>query len=109
MQLEDSHANKRKRVVIRKMPLGSWRHSLAEDTEESFIKELRFWGACVAQSAKCLPRDFGSGHDLTVHEFKPHIGLCAGHAEPAWDSLSPSPPLSAPLLLTHSLFLSKNK
>ena len=27
---------------------------------------------------------------LTVHEFKPHIGLCADSAEPAWVSLSPS-------------------
>ena len=26
--------------------------------------------------------DFGSGHDLTVHEFKPHVGLCADSSEP---------------------------
>ena len=26
--------------------------------------------------------DFGSGHDLTVHEFKPCIGLCVDSSEP---------------------------
>ena len=26
--------------------------------------------------------DFGSGHDLTVREFEPHIGLCADSSEP---------------------------
>ena len=34
-------------------------------------------------------------------EFEPHIGLCAGRSEPAWDSLSPS--LSAPPPLMRSL------
>ena len=34
--------------------------------------------------------DFGSGHDLTVCVFKPHVGLCADSAEPVWDSLSSS-------------------
>ena len=42
----------------------------------------------MAQSVKCLILDFGSGHDLTVHEFEPRIRLCADSAEPAWDSLS---------------------
>ena len=36
-----------------------------------------------------------SGHDLTVGEFEPHIGLFAVSAEPASDPLSPS--FSAPL------------
>ena len=33
-----------------------------------------------------------SGHDLTVHEFESHIGLCADSPglEPASDSVSPS-------------------
>ena len=31
-----------------------------------------------------------SGHDLVVHEFKPHIRLAAVSAEPASDPLSPS-------------------
>ena len=26
--------------------------------------------------------DFGSGHDLTVHEFEPRVGLCADLSEP---------------------------
>ena len=55
--------------------------------------------------------DFGSGHDLTVLEFEPHVGLRADSVEPAWDSLSPSP--SAPPLLACSislfLSLSQNK
>ena len=38
-------------------------------------------------------------------EFESCMGLCAGSAEPAWDSLSPS--LSALPLLTLSLSLSK--
>ena len=34
--------------------------------------------------------DFSSGLDLTVCEFKPHIGLCADGVKPPWNSLSPS-------------------
>ena len=26
--------------------------------------------------------DFGSGHDLGVHEFEPRVGLCADSSEP---------------------------
>ena len=33
--------------------------------------------------------DFGSGHDFTVREFEPHIGLSAVSAEPASDPLFP--------------------
>ena len=29
-----------------------------------------------------LSIDFGSGHDLVVPEFKPHLGLCADSSEP---------------------------
>ena len=50
----------------------------------------------MAQSVKHPTLDFGSGHDLTVHEFEPHIGA-VDSAGPAWDSLS------APPLLSHSL------
>ena len=49
-------------------------------------------GARGVQSAKRPTLGFGSGHDLTVREFKPHIGLCADSAESAWDSLSPPLP-----------------
>ena len=45
--------------------------------------------------------NFDSGHDLTVHEFKPCIQLSTDSTEPAVDSLSPS--LSAPPLVMLSL------
>ena len=51
-------------------------------------------GTWVAQSVGCLTLDFGSGHDLMVHEFELLVGLCADSLEPPWDSVSPS--LSAP-------------
>ena len=57
----------------------------------------------MAQSVKCPTLGFGSGHDLTVHGFKPHFRLCAGSAEPAWDSLFL--PLSLPPLHCVSLNL----
>ena len=63
----------------------------------------------MAQSAKRLTLDLGSGNDLTVHGFKPRIRLCAECVEPAWDSVSPSlsaPPLLALSLLSLSLSLS---
>ena len=47
-------------------------------------------GAQVALPVKHPTLDLSSGHDLTVREFKPHIGLCADGVEPAWDSVSPS-------------------
>ena len=63
-------------------------------------------GAWVAQPIKHLTLGFGSGSDLMVHEFEPgEFKLCAVSAEPAWDSLSPSP--SAPPLLTLSVSFSK--
>ena len=43
----------------------------------------------MAQLVKCLTPDLGSGHDLTVCDIKPHVGLCTDSVEPAWDSLSP--------------------
>ena len=59
--------------------------------------------AWVAQLVKHPTLGFGSGRDLMVHQFKPHIGLHAESVEPAWESLT----LSTPPLLTHSL--SQNK
>ena len=50
----------------------------------------------MAQSVACLTLDFGSGPDLTVHEFEPHIGLCADNTKLAWD-LSAPPLLALPL------------
>ena len=52
-------------------------------------------------SRLCLTFDFSSGHDLMVHEFKPHVGLHTGSVEPAWDSLSLS--LSISLSLSPTL------
>ena len=41
-----------------------------------FLKN-KHWGAQVAQSVGHLTLGFDSGHDLTVHEFKPHTWLMA--------------------------------
>ena len=54
--------------------------NLFEDTQSG--------GTCTAQLVKCPTLGFSSGHDLPVHEFKPHSGLCADGSEPAWDSVS---------------------
>ena len=59
------------------------------------MKRYESWGAWVAQSGKHPTLDFGSGHDLTVREFEPRVGLCADSSETAWDSFSL--PLSPPL------------
>ena len=40
-------------------------------------------GAWVSQLVKWPTLDFGSGHDLRVHKFEPHVGLCVDSAEPA--------------------------
>ena len=37
----------------------------------------------MAQLVKHLTLNFGSGHDLTVCEMEPRIGLCADSAEAA--------------------------
>ena len=56
----------------------------------------------MAQSVKHPTLGFGSGHDLTVCGFKPHVGLHTDSAGPAWDSLSLSLSLSLPLFLSLS-------
>ena len=58
----------------------------------------------MAQLVKHATLDFSSGHDLTVFEIEPHVGLYDDSAEPTLNSLSL--PLSLPL--PHSLSL-KNK
>ena len=60
----------------------------------------RFGGAWVAKSIKHPTLGFGSGHDLTVHEFEPFIRLCG--VSTAWNSLSPSLPLPCSLSLSLS-------
>ena len=47
--------------------------------------------------------DFGSGHDLTVRGFEPHVGLCADSSEPGAASDSVSFSVSPPLTLCLSL------
>ena len=44
-----------------------------------------------------------------LREFEPGVGLHADRAEPAWDSLSPSPVAPPLLILSLSLSLSQNK
>ena len=39
-------------------------------------------GAWVAQLVKQLILDFGSGHDLTVHECELQVGICAHSEDP---------------------------
>ena len=56
----------------------------------------------MAQLVKRLTLDFSSDHDLEVCDFEPHVGLCAGSVELAWDSLS----LLLSLPLPYSLSLS---
>ena len=51
--------------------------------------------------------DFGPGHDLTVHECEPHMGLTAVSRDPVSDPLSPS--LSVPPPLTRSLSVSQKQ
>ena len=57
----------------------------------------------MAQLVKHPTLGFTSGHDLTVGEFEPHVGLCTDRVDPAWNSLSPLSPSLAHILY---LFLS---
>ena len=57
-------------------------------------------GTWVAQLVKLLTLDFGSGHVLTIQEFKPHVRFCTDSMELAWYFLSTS--LSLPLHSSHS-------
>ena len=62
-------------------------------------------GTWAAQSVKHSTLHFGSGRELMVCEFGPHIRIHADSAEPAWDPLS----LLLPLALRglHSPFRNK--
>ena len=66
-------------------------------------------GTWVAQFAKHLILDFGSGRVLMVCGFEPHVRLYADSAEPAWDYLSPCLSASPPFVHAFSLSLSQNK
>ena len=69
-----------------------------------FIRNENSQGAPAWLSWLSIWLNFGSGHDLTVREFKARIQLCADSAKPAWDFLSPS--LSTLSLLACSLSFS---
>ena len=82
-------------------------HFLDGETE-AWVKELsrikKLFLGCLGGSVGWAS-DFSSGHDLAVHEFEPHVGLCADGSEPGACfgfcvslSLCPSP--------THALALS---
>ena len=71
------------------------------------IENYKNRGAWVAQSVKCSTLDFGSSHDLMVHEIKPCIGLCAVSMEPSWDSLPLSLFPSPSHAVLHTLSLNK--
>ena len=55
-----------------------------------FLRNVRTGAHRTAQSVEHGTLDFGSGHDLMVHEFELRIWLHPDGVEPAWDSLSPS-------------------
>ena len=59
-----------------------------------YIQDLG--GTWVAQLVKCLTPDFGSGLELMIREFEPHIRLCTDSVEPAWDSVSLTSPPAPP-------------
>ena len=73
-----------------------------DKVQHPFMVKIFCRGAWVAQSVKCPTLDFGSSHDLTVHEIKPHVGLCTDRGKPAWDSI-PSLSLCPSLTCDHSL------
>ena len=68
------------------------------------IKYTKWLGRLVAQSVKPPILGFGSGHDLTVRESEPHIGLTAVSL-PVRSLLGTLPP-PLPFFCLHSL---KNK
>ena len=49
----------------------------------------------MAQLVKCPTLEFGLGHDLTVHEIEPRVGLCAESLLRILSLSLPSPPLSS--------------
>ena len=63
----------------------------------------------MAQQVKRSTLDFGSGHDLAVHEIKPCVQLLANSTKPAWDSHPPSLCPSTTRAYACSLSLFQNK
>ena len=84
------HDKGRGNLNLRNVGLGAWNTSFSYSITCELKKLLSLQGAWVAQSIKYPTLDFGSGHDPTVPEIEPHVGLCVNSVEPAWDLLSPS-------------------
>ena len=57
-----------------------WREPKCPSTDKCVKKMWYIYGAPGGLSR--LSTDFGSGHDLTVREFEPRVGLCADSSEP---------------------------
>ena len=62
----------------------------------------------MAQLVECLTLGFGSGRDLTVHGFQPHVGSVMA-AQSLLEVLSPPLSVAPPLACTLFLFLKINK
>ena len=81
-----------------RITLGFWQYN---DSIIKLMNKIYYLGVSVWLIwLKCLTLDFGSSHDLVIHEIKP----CIGSTEPAWDSLSL--PHSLPIPCVHALSLS---
>ena len=63
-------------------------------SQNNFLKNNNDGRAWVAQLVKHLTLDFGSGHDLTIHQFKPLIQGLLGFTVSLSLSLSQPPSLS---------------
>ena len=90
-------------VVLSNLPFGLSASSgptlsHLDGINSSVVKKGLLRGTWVAQSVQHLTLGFGSGHDLSVCGFEPHVGLCANSTEPAWNSVSLSLSVS-PLLM----------
>ena len=75
-----------------------------EPIKDNSSNKKEYGVAWVAQSVKHPTLDFSSGHDLTVQELQPHIGLCADSAQSLLGVLSLH--LSVPLPRLHVCALS---
>ena len=80
----------------------------SENDAEMCLERDGVCGTWMAHWVECLILDFGSGHDLTVHEIKAPVRYCADSTESAWDSLSlPLPPPHPAHVLVLSLKINK--
>ena len=55
--------------------------SFPHSQKQCLNKHLKYKLGCLGGSVSKVS-NFGSGHDLTVREFEPYIGLCADSSEP---------------------------